>query len=209
MKKIKILAILTAAFAVCIPSCGVSKKSTGADHKSYEAVYLFQDGKEQRVYSNSVVTVNRDKFSIRFFNQKYDAQGREYHAAKIAAFLDPEELNKIEVGMDTRDLPCFEPGSGIAAYFDRQYECLFFNHAGHHYVYYEDAEHRRLDLIQEGEVYHKLEFQVDELWFNRTKESSMKETDLSEFYLAILIDRNLDEIIDPGELTKLTIKLKD
>ena len=44
--------------------------------------------------------------------------------------------------------------------------------------------------------------------FNNNAEVKMPETELEEFYLAILIDKNLNEKIDHGELNKLTVKVK-
>jgi len=88
-----------------------------------------------------------------------------------------------------------------------KYESLIFNNRGHHYTFYENRKSNRLKLIDDSGNLLKLEFEINSLYYNN-KKVKMENTELKEFYIAFLIDRNLNGIIDNGELNKLTIKIK-
>jgi hypothetical protein len=87
------------------------------------------------------------------------------------------------------------------------YESLIFNNSGHHYLFFENKNNRRVNLISEENGLLRLEFPVNKLFINN-KDTGLKKVDINEFYLAILIDINLNKVIDEGELTRLVIKLK-
>ena len=201
-----ILIIFLIGILTFAQSCNSYKKNSGSINEKFEELYLFQNGTEKLIKSKSIL-VEKKEFSIRFFNKKYNAGKNEFYSAQIAAFLDIKELDKIRVGAKKQDLPCFEPGSGMAPDKNGKYEALIFNNSGHHYLIYENSKSKRLNLIEKGAVYQKLEFVIKSLYYHK-KEVPMQETNLSKFYLAILIDRNLNGIIDDNELTKLTVKIK-
>jgi hypothetical protein len=184
-----------------------SLKNTTVESKTSEII-LYQNGNE-KIISNGTksITVDKDEFSLRFYNKKYNSETEKYYATQIGAFLDLNDLEKIKVGMKTQDLPCFELGSGMAPDTSGKYESLIFNNSGHHYLNYENSDSKRLNLLKTEKEYRKLEFEINRLYVNN-KDISLKETELSAFYLAILIDENLNGIIDKGELTKLTVEIK-
>jgi hypothetical protein len=171
-------------------------------------ISLFQNGIETALNESfETIEVDKKAFSLRFYNKAYMDKNERFYSAKIAAFLNIDELNKVKTGMMMKDLPCFEPGSGIAADTTGKYESLYFNNKGHHYTLYENSESKRLNLIGKSGGYLKLEFEIKSLYYNE-KEYKMNETKLKEFYLAFLIDRNLNGKIEPGELKKLVIKFR-
>lgn len=167
-------------------------------------VSIFQDGKETVVNNNDEVLIRKNIFTVRFSNKAYNSSTEKFYAAQVAAFIEKSELQKIQVGMETKDIPCFEPGSGMASN-SFGYDELIFNNSGHHYLYYENKSDRRVNLISEKKGILRLAFPIEKFMINKAyfKISDLK---LKEFYLAIFIDNNLNAIIDNGELTKLTIK---
>ncbi len=197
--------ILLVIFAL---SCKSTKNTLSKDEKLTNLLFVFQNGEESKINSlNEAVEVDRQGFSLRFYNKRYNPKSEEFYSAQIAAFLDKSELDKIMVGMEKADLPYFEPGSGMAPSQSGKYESLIFKNNGHHFTIYENSESKRLNLISESDEILKLEFEINQLFYEG-KQVEMKDTDLDEFYIAVLIDRNLNGIIDEAELNKLTIKLK-
>lgn len=169
---------------------------------------VFQNGAEHPInnFSESIEIDRRD-FSFRFYNKKYDSENKKFYAAQIAAFSDKSEMDKLKIGLAKSDIPCFEPGSGMAPDESGKYESLIFNNSAHHYVLYENAESKRANLLKDSGELIRLEFEIKSLSYHN-KDVKMAETDLKEFYIAFLIDKNLNGIIDTGELNKLTIKIK-
>ena len=155
---------------------------------------------------SATIEVERKEFSLRFFHKKYDSENNKFYAVQIAAFTDKHELDKIKLGMFKTDLPCFITGSGMAPYSSGKYETLIFNNSGHHYIFYENSDSKRVNLIKNKGTLLQLEFEINALYYNN-KEVKMKNTNLNEFYLAFYIDKNLNGIIDIDELNKITVKL--
>ena len=187
-----------------LQSCNVFKPKPSNEDKSHN-IYLYQNGEEKLI--GHEIEVEKKNFSIRFLNKRYNSNNKEFNSVKLASFLNIEEINKIKTGKSTSDFECFEPGSGMAPDVSGKYESLIFNNSGCHYLIYENSESKRLNLLEDfGEIL-KLEFEINALYYNGNEEK-MSETKLNEFYLAILIDRNLDEIIDKNELYKVKVKIK-
>lgn len=167
-------------------------------------VSIYQDGKETVVKNNDEVLIRKDKFAVRFSNKAYNSSAEKYYAAQVAAFIDKSELHKINIGMETTEISCFEPGTGMASY-SFGYDALIFNKSGHHYLYFETKSDKRVNLISEKKGILRLEFPIEKFMINK-EYFKISDVKMNEFYLAIFIDSNLNSIIDEGELTKLTIK---
>lgn len=206
--QIKKKAFLSILSTTLILLCSAAMPIKRPSKKVVDKLYLFQNNKEIEIKGeNAKIKIDKSKFSLRFYNKRYNPDAKELYAAQIAAFSDKSELDKCEIGMLEADIPYFSPGSGIAADRNNGYKELYLNNYGHHYLYYKDTAYKRLNLLGESGKILKLEFGIDKLQYN-DREVKLSDTDLEEFYLAIFIDRNLNGIIDDGELHKLTIKLK-
>lgn len=202
-----LLFILGIGILILTQSCKSSKASLASNNDNIKSLYFHQNEKE-KVIDSEAITIAREKFAIRFFNKKYNAENKEYYAARIVALLKTSELDVIKTGMRLANMPRFSEGTAMAGKIGG-YENLIFSNDGHHYLYYENAINRRLNLVKEGDLYQKLGFEIRGFLFyeNGTK-IPISESKLNEFYLAILIDRNLNGIIDDGELRKVTVILK-
>ena len=200
MKHLRLAFILTLTL-VLVQACKTSKTANGNKKNT-------KNGVETSVNNLSeTIEIDKKEFSLRFYNKKYDSENKEFHSAQIAAFVDKSEFDKVKVGLSKADIPCFEPGSGMAPDKSGKYETLIFNNNGHHYTIYENPESERLNLLEDSGKFLKLEFEINSLYYD-TMEVKMTDTKLKEFYIAFLIDRNLNGTIDKGELKKLTFKIK-
>lgn len=206
MKKFITLTILILAFGLT-QACKSSKVKEEANESFKTQLTVFQNGTEFPVkYTSAPIDIEKSEFSLRFYNKKYDSENKQFYSTQIAAFTDKSEFDKIKVGLSKTDLSCFEPGSGMATNRSGKYEVLIFNNNGHHYTFYENPDSKRLNLLDDSGKVMKFEFEINSVYHN-DKVVKMTETDLSEFYIALLIDKNLDGIIDQGELNKLTIEM--
>ncbi|WMJ72819.1 hypothetical protein RCC89_06540 [Cytophagaceae bacterium ABcell3] len=189
-------------------ACKTLKTTSGNKQTNSIALTIFQSGKETPVKNYSeTIEIYKKEFSLRFFNKKYDSENKKFYSAQIAAFMEKAEFDKIKEGMLTSDLPCFEPGSGMAPYRSGKYESLIFNNNGSHYAFYENSESKRLNLLEDSGEYPKLEFEINSLFYDNN-EVNMTDTELEEFYIAFFIDKDLNGKIDKGELYKLTVRVK-
>ena len=171
-------------------------------------VILFQNGVETTLKDDyQVLEISRDEFSIRFINRRYNSQDRLFYVAQISAFQDETLLESINVGSSKSDTPCFGLGTGMAPSESGSYESLILNGRAHHYLLYENRKSRRLKLLNDYGDYLKLEFNINTLLVEG-EEQALFESEISEFNMAIFIDRDLDAVIDPTELHKLKIRFK-
>lgn len=210
---------LLAAFIIALLySCQTSQTLTtnnlnlliGEEH----TIYIYQNSKERKI-DKKLETIDLEKkpFSIRCYNKTYNLN--THNSTQIAVFLTDNEFNKIKTGASIKNTPCFSPGTGYAMYNDGSDKYFLFetdSSDGHHYLYYENVNSRRLNLIEDlGDVL-KLEFEVNQFLIrnpdNTITETPIYNTNINKFFLAILIDRNLNDTIDINELHKLKINFK-
>ena len=197
--------ILTFIGVLLLFSCETNKLST-AGAEDIGNIYLFQNGKEKRLFDfEKAVGIERKAFSLRFFCKQYNRAENKFHSIRIAAFLDRNDLNSIKKGMKVDEITCFSPGSGLSSGRDG-YKSLYFTNYGHHYLFYENGESNRLDLIKKQGEYLKLEFNISSFWVEQ-KEISINDFEPDIFYLVILKDLNLNGFVEDNELTKITFVL--
>ena len=77
---------------------------------------------------------------------------------------------------------------------------------GYHYLYYKSEVDRRLTLIDKVDEWLKLDFEINNFTIDKGGSLNVIEDILiDQFYLAIYIDRNLNNTIDKGELFKCKV----
>ncbi len=151
------------------------------------------------------IEINKAPFSLNFFCQAYNSKKSKFHAVQMAAFTEKAGMAHLTTGIQLEDTDCFASGTGMAPNKSKYYESLFFEADAHHYLFYENETTNRLNLLGKKGKYLKLGFDISQFTING-KTIHISETDLSEFHLAIFIDRNLNDRIDKGELKKLTVR---
>ncbi len=184
-------------------SCYISKRAYSSE--SMTDIFLVQNNQSRIIRSNSEIEIKQAPFSLQFYTKRYAPKRHEFYSAKIAALFTKDELNHLKEGMTIEDIPVFGPATSLAA-GRYGYDALVISDYGHHICFYENEEHRRARLLkQEGDEL-KLAFDVFALFING-RNIAIEEAPISTLYLAILIDRNLNGLIDSGELTKVTINV--
>lgn len=192
---------------ILFTSCN-NQNSQSSSHQNFEDIILYQNNTEFIISKNTTeISITKNTFSLRFYNKRYDTESGAFYSAQIVAFLHNDELTKIKEGMNIQEIPCFEMGSGMAPHKSGRYESLIFSDGAHHYLVYENSNNKRLTLLEDKDEYLKLEFEINKLYYN-DEELNLRDVELAEFYLAILIDRNLNGVIDKNELKKLIVKIE-
>ncbi len=201
-------ALFFTASLVLLNACKALNNPEKKGESSTTDLIVFQDGKEIVVHKPvETVKIGKKVFSLRFYNKRYDPENKKLHTARIAAFKDPLQLDKVNVGMSMSDVPYFSGGTGMAANTYNGYDKLRLRNDAHHYTYYANEDRKRLNLLADDGALLKLEFDVRALYYDDT-DYKMSDPQIKALYIAFLIDRNLNGTIDEGELKKLTLRLK-
>ncbi len=208
-RKYSLQLIVLIFIVIVLQSCSMLKIQGSKHSDNYGTVYVFQNGIELPISTQSdTIEIDKSKFALRFYNKCYDSEANEFCATRIAAFYNAEQVPKMQTGMPIDSIGCFAPGTGMAATKNGGYESLIFNSYGHHYLFYQDEENKRVNLIASFEDMLKLEFEIDSLNF-MGHSTAMSQIQGSEFYILLFTDRNQNKIVDQGECKKLTIRVKD
>ncbi|MDB4161776.1 hypothetical protein N9772_05365 [Bacteroidia bacterium] len=164
-----------------------------------EQVYICQNGEEQLLQDK--VTIVKSKFSIRFYNYGYDDKLR-YHA-RLRVTEHKRNFKKNKIGSITNDFSNvpFSNGWGIASQ-SNGYKRLWFLENGFHYLYYKNDKDRTVKLIERADNLLKLDFEINNFTIGEGSLNGIEDIPTDQFYLAIYIDRNLNNTIDKGELFK-------
>jgi len=201
--------ITFALIAFLLQSCSTLKISESKYSDICSTVYVFQNGIEVPIHSNSdTIQITKSKFTLRFYNKRYDSENKSFYATRIAAFYDTSNIPEMKTVMTIDSLDCFKPGTGLAATKNGGYESLHFNSNAHHYLYYQNEDSKRVNSIALSGDLHKLEFEIDSLNF-MGHFTAMSEIQVGEFYLLLFSDRNNNRIVDEGEYKRLTIRVKE
>ncbi len=194
---------ITAFFCLILSPISCEEKITIDAHQ----IYFIQNGEVKTGSGYEyTVTLKKQEFAIQFFNKEYDLENEVLYAAQIVALSSKEELDAIQVGMQKSETACFAPGTGIAAERDG-YSSLIINPTAHHYLTYKANEINRVRKVGEKNGVHKLVFDVKAITYNKV-ETKVSAAKINTIYLAILIDRNLDGIINKEDLTKVMLSLR-
>jgi len=194
------LHILSGCFAMSLVSCA----SMNGINPEYTKVTIKQNGKTTYLNSDSgKLTMEHAPFSIVFYNLPYDKSNRVYHAARLAAFTDANLYESIKVGDNASQIIVFRMGTGMAADTNNQYSNLILNSKAHHYLPYDknNSELSRVKLVSEKEDgLMELEFPISKIFSGQ--EIAVEEINNMEINIVLFIDRNLNNTIDNGELSK-------
>ncbi len=174
-----------------------------------QSIFIIQNGMERLVDDkHSEIEISKGRFSIEFYNKKYNAEKQEFYAARLAVFYDTLMVPEISEGMSINAIKCFMPGTGMAANVNNEYSILMLNPNAHHYLYYENEQNKRMVLKEEERTVCRFSLSVDtlSLW---QEPVSMHNMQMPHLYLALLIDRNLNGIVDKGEYTFVSVKISE
>ncbi len=201
--------ILLITFVFMVLSCTLFKTTTSKNEDVYCNIYVCQNEKERAVsFQNEVIEIDKNKFALHFYNKPYDAENKAFYATQIALFYSAAHMPVLEPGKSVDSVACFSTGTGLATARSGKYESLSFDTSGHHYLFYQNEKSKRVKLLHASDDILKLEFEIDSLNF-MGHTVAMSEIQISEFYLLLFTDKNLDKRIDKGECKRLTFRIKD
>jgi hypothetical protein len=153
------------------------------------------------------VKLERKPFSIRYFCKQYDSKNEKFYSAQVATLDNPYDTLILKIGQKTKDIPYFEPGTGMAPGENGMYETIFISNSGHHYLTYENEKDKRVFKISKHKEVLELEWKISDAFYDE-KEVQFSELKISTLYFVFFIDNNLNEIIDNDELKVITAKFK-
>ena len=184
-------------------SCGRAREA------NYNTITFVQDGVSYPVTKASdVVVLDRKPFSIRFYGKQYDAETEQFHSAQIAVLDNPADTALLKSDLQpVADVPYFEPGSGFATDEAGQYGETYIGNKGHHYLTSEGDSETRTRLISRGGDHLLLEWPVNAFWY-QDRAQTPGELSLKELYFVVFIDRDLNNVIDPGERKIIRVQFK-
>ena len=153
----------------------------------------------------SKIKIDREPFVLTFFQRPYNnGSDDNYYAVQIAVVLDRQLFNSMQVGGVLDEILMFQRGAGLAA-GPGGYSSLHISEAGHHYVYYQNAAKNRAQLVEHlNNGYLKFNFPISEITLDGESYTLADAPTVGVLFI-IVIDRNLDDVVLEGELTKIEV----
>ena len=156
---------------------------------------------------NATIKLNKSPFQLQFDNKFYNSK-KEHHNATQIAFLNPnEESVMIEEGMPLSLIPYFESGSGFSADEDGGYSTVIINNYGHHYLYYENEQDHRIDLVSKNKGIGTFQWNIDRFYYN-DRDMPITKFPLQKLKMVVVTDFNQNNKIDENELRIITIEFQ-
>lgn len=188
-------------------SCSIWNKAPKIDA---EIGFVFlQDDEWTELSENEMeLTVRKKAFDFQFLVEQYNADTKHFHAIQLAASKDKDSQYKANIGMNVNEVDFFSPGTGLSAGREEGYQHLFLNNDGHHYLFYESENNKRVNLVGKHDNLLRVNFGVNSFYIDGRTEL-IKDTEIDKIYLTILYDRNKNQIIEKNELRKVTLKFID
>lgn len=194
--KKKILKFLV--LLIFIQSCASLKNKL--EDTNIEKLYLIQD--DNKIILDSVVTIKRKNFSIYYYVKFNNLKKKEQYSMRIIFSLNKKLWNKIDIGMKENSFNLFEKENSL----NKIKETLLFNNNGEYFSIYDNNNILKLVTTINGVDFEKYYFEFDNFFYSK-KGISMNDSNLKEFFVVVLIDRNSNKVIDKNELYKFRVKV--
>lgn len=171
-----------------------------AQQKDYNVITFSQEDSSITINgSTGSVILGKAPFSILYYAKRYNSEKEQFHAMQVAVLKDAADTLLAGIGKNVKDIPYFEDGSGMAPGSRGLYDAVIVSNKGHHYLYYENEAERRVsrnavvnDLLQ-------LEWSISRMSVD-DEDIEFADLDIPALYFVFFADRNLNEVIDAGEL---------
>jgi hypothetical protein len=197
--------LFTGFIVVLLAACFLPATAQSTD---YSIITFAQDDSTQTI-SNTTdsVILERKPFSILYYGKRYDSKNEKFHALQVAVLKHPADTLMLMVGKNLSGIPYFEPGSGMAPGSNGLYDAFVVTNTGHHYLYYENEAERRVSRISLAYDLLELEWRISGASID-DHDVTLKELDVPALYFVFFNDRNLNEVIDAGELKIVKVKFR-
>jgi hypothetical protein len=164
--------------------------------KHLNSLYFVQGKKTTEVQKeNSTIKLKHAPFSIRFFNKQCDTIRGNYYSAKIIIYSREDDTTEMLIGKKIDAIHCFIEGTAIALDREGRYDNTIVNNQPywHHNLSYGSRWDQVFPVSSVGDML-ELEWKIN---------GFDSYNDCKELFLTCLIDYNLNNVIDPGELHKV------
>jgi len=174
--------------------------SAHSQSKDYTVISFVQNDSSKTVNkATDSVLLAREPFSVVYYGKRYDSQKEKYHALHVAVLKDAADTLMLALGKNIKDVPYFEPGTGMAPGANGLYDNIVIANDAHHYLYYENEAERRVSRISVAYDLLELEWRISGVWSD-DQEITFQQLKFPALYFVFFADRNLNEIIDANEL---------
>lgn len=187
------------SFFVSIYLLATAFSCFGQENSTTTITFLQGDSLYKINKNTDSIKLDRKPFSIRYFSKQYNEKNEKFYSAQIAVLENPIDTLVIKIGQNTKDIPYFEPGTGMAPGENGMYDTIFITNTGHHYLTYENETEKRVFRISKNKDILELEWKISAAFYEE-KDVQFSELKISTLYFVIFIDNNLNGIIDNQEL---------
>lgn len=152
------------------------------------------------------ITLKPERFSLEFLNKPYQDRKELFYAAKVLV-TDNSSLKNVYESQSFDDIEFFSPGTGFAATFDQEHIFPYLSEDGHQYLYYASDSDKRINKIGKQKEWEIYQWNLDGVTIDGD-EIAWKNYRIGELYLYFVVDRNLNNRIDPDEHHLIRIQFK-
>jgi hypothetical protein len=194
---------------LCALSFSCTNKRSTSSYQGECFIVVSQSGLPQKLSDGTkTIELQRENFDIRWWDGYYSFEENLINTMQIAVDTNAAIFNGIKPGVRIDETTCFAPGTGLAGPHAKPYESVILSSDSHHYIFFENDEKRRANVItQSGDIYH-LNWPVEKIYLN-DKDQSISNFQGEYLYLVVFQNHNQNEVIDNNELLLLTIKFVD
>jgi|GEM_PF-360868 len=152
------------------------------------------------------ITLKPERFSLEFLNKPYQDRKELFYAAKVLV-TDNSSLENQYESQSFDDIAFFSPGTGFAASFDQEHNFPYLSEDGHQYLYYATDSDKRINKIGQQKEWDIYQWNLDGVNIDGN-EITWNNYRIGELYLYVVVDRNLNNRIDPDEHHLIRIHFK-
>lgn len=205
---IKKLSIILTIIAL-LQSCATIQKTYYAKN----SISIFQNNKEIKVVNNKTINLDKKEFSLRFLikQNSIPIKSEEFNYARVSFFTNKQAFLKVGNEKDGEH-HCFTPGMSAAtgekgAIKNMAINIAEYDYKGHYALYYKEENRKTVNHISSKNNFSLLELPINKIKIDTTY-LEMENIKMEELYIAFFIDKNYNNTIEEGELTKIILDFK-
>ncbi len=176
--------------------------------KNYNVITFVQEyGSKTITAATDSVQLDKMPFSILYYSKRYDSQREKYHSLKVVVFKELGDTSILSIGKSVNDIPYFESTKEIVPGSSGLYDSFVVDSTAHHYLYYENEAERRVSRISIVNDLLELEWRISGVSIG-DQDITLPELAISSLYFVFYADRNLNEVIDQGEIKIVKVNFR-
>ena len=156
--------------------------------------------------AEQTITLRPEEFSIEYLNKAYQEKKNLFYAAQALVTDSSADVN-LQEGTKIESIQYFEAGTGFAAEKKQVIYYPILSYDGHQYLYYVSNKEKRVDKIGTSGNWDIYKWTLKGV-YQYDAEMDWNIYDNDQVHIALIIDRNLDGILQKGELFNVHINFK-